>query len=172
MNRTSKIVRLARIDPIKLRLQVPEREAARLRVGMKAIAVVQAYADRRFKGRLTIINPAVDPGSRALTAEALLPNPEGRLLPGMFAIAEIEQTAGEEAVLVPRSAIRRDPNTESYRVWVVEGDRARLRVVQLGRGQEGDWVQVASGIQAGALVAVANLDRLYDGAPVRARPGA
>lgn len=172
MNRTSKIVRLARIDPIKLRLQIPEREAARLRVGMKAIAVVQAYADRRFEGRLTIINPAVDPGSRALTAEAQLPNPEGRLLPGMFAAAEIEQTAGEEAVFVPRSAILRDPNTESYRVYVVEGDRARLRVVQLGRGQEGDWVQVAGGVQAGARVAVANLDRLYDGAPVRARPGA
>jgi multidrug efflux pump subunit AcrA (membrane-fusion protein) len=172
MNRANKIVRLVRIDPIKLRLQVPEVEAAKLRVGMNTTATVQAHSDKRFEGRLTAINPAVDPGSRAITVEASIHNPAGLVLPGMFAAGQIEQPAAEDAVYAPRAAILHDPNTDSYRVYVVEGQVARLRVVQLGKGREGELVQIATGVAAGALLAVGKLDRLYDGAPVRATTGA
>lgn len=172
MNRANKIVRLVRIDPIKLRLQVPELEAAKLRVGMKTTATVQAYPDKRFEGRLTAINPAVDPASRAITVEASMHNPAGSVLPGMFATGQIEQPMAESAVYAPQAAVIHDPNTDSYRVYVVEGERARLRVVQLGKGRDGDLVQIATGITAGALVAVSSLERLYDGAPVRLRTGA
>lgn len=172
MNRANKIVRLVRIDPIKLRLQVPELEAAKLRVGMKTTATVQAYPDKRFEGRLTAINPAVDPASRAITVEATIHNPAGLVLPGMFATGQIEQPTAESAVYVPRAGVLHDPNTDSYRVYVVEGERARLRVVQLGKARDGELIQIATGITAGAVVAVSNLEHLYDGAPVRLRTGA
>lgn len=171
MNRTSKVIRLARIDPIKARLQVPEAEAARLRAGLKVALTARAYPGRRFEGRVTAINPAVDAASRSLTVEATIANPEGLALPGMFAAGQIEQPVENEAVYVPRCAVMRDPNTESYRVYVLEGGRARLRVVQLGKGQEGGLVEVAAGISAGEVVAADNLERLYDGAPVRTKTG-
>jgi RND family efflux transporter MFP subunit len=171
MNRTSKVVRVARIDPIKARLQVPEGEAGKLRVGQKVVLTARAHPGRRFEGRVTAINPAVDAASRSITVEATLANPEGLALPGMFAAGRIEQAAEEEAVYVPRRAVTRDPNTESYRVYVVEGGKARLRVVQLGRGQEGELVEVATGIGAGEAVAASNLERLTDGAQVKAKTG-
>lgn len=96
MNRTNKVIRLVRISPMKLRLQGPEMETAKLRLGMKTTATVHAHPDRRFEAHLTAINTA----SRAITVQAVIQKPERLALPGMFATGQIEQPTAEGAVHV------------------------------------------------------------------------
>ncbi|HXG68797.1 MAG TPA: efflux RND transporter periplasmic adaptor subunit, partial [Blastocatellia bacterium] len=171
VNTQSKIATLLRTNPIKLRLQLPEADAGKVRPGMSVTANVTAFPGKEFSGKVTMINPAIDPASRTITVEAEIQNPANELRPNMFATARINQPEGVTAVLVPRSAVILDPATNSQRVYVIEGDNksdtiARLRVVQTGE-QDGDRVRIVTGVNAGEAVAISNLDQLYDGAKVR-----
>jgi multidrug efflux pump subunit AcrA (membrane-fusion protein) len=166
VTRNTKVITVAKVQPIKANLQVPEAEAARVNVKNPVVATVQAHGNRRFEGAITAVNPAIDPASRAFTAQATFTNKDTALRPGMFATAQIVQGEGRPVTFLPRSAVQVDPNTDSHRVWVINNNTARLRVVQIGR-QEGDQIAVVSGLAESDLVAVTNLDKLYEGAPVR-----
>jgi RND family efflux transporter MFP subunit len=166
VTKSTKVVTVAKIQPIKANLLVPEVEAARVTRTNKVLVTVQAFPDRQFEGTVTAINPAIDPASRAFVAEATFPNTDVALRPGMFATASIVCGDARRVAFLPRAAVQVDPNTDSYRVWVIENDTARLRVVQIGK-QESDVVPITHGLNQGENVAVTNLDKLYDGAPVR-----
>ncbi|HVG18346.1 MAG TPA: efflux RND transporter periplasmic adaptor subunit [Blastocatellia bacterium] len=161
----SKIATVLRINPIKLRLQLPEADAGRVQSGTPVVATVSAYPDKEFAGKVTVINPAIDPVSRTVTVEVDMSNPGNVLRPNMFATARIMQPGGTAGVFIPREAIIKDAATGSARVYVVEGDAARLRVVQVGK-ESGGLVRVASGVNAGEAVATNNLDQLFDGSQV------
>jgi RND family efflux transporter MFP subunit len=163
---SSKIVTVMRLDPIRLRLQVPELDAARLRVGQQVQVAVEALGSREFTGRVTAINPALDPATRATIVEATLRNPEGLVRAGMFAAARIALGETEHGVFVPKAALLADPNTNSYRVFTINGTTARLQVVQPGAEQNGA-VRIVSGLEPGTGVATAGFDQLFDGAVVR-----
>jgi multidrug efflux pump subunit AcrA (membrane-fusion protein) len=162
---SSKIATILKTNPIKLRLQVPELDAARIRAGMPVEATVDAYPDARFQGKVSAVNPAVELTSRAVIVEVNIENPANRIKPGMFATARVLQAESGEGIFVPRSAVLEDPNTNSFRVFVIENDAARLRVVQIGE-QEGNTVRILSGVSAGETLATSNLDQLYEGASV------
>lgn len=162
----SRIATLLRTNPIKLRLQVPEMEVSRVRAGTNVSVSVDAYPDRQFAGQVRAVNPAIDPTSRAITVEADVANPENLLRPGMFATARVTQPGGQQAVYVPRSAVLFDANTNSSRVFVVDGDKVRLIVVQVGE-QENEIVRISSGLAGGETVATSNLEQLFEGASVR-----
>ncbi|HEV7889171.1 MAG TPA: efflux RND transporter periplasmic adaptor subunit [Pyrinomonadaceae bacterium] len=155
-------------NPLKLQLQVPELEAPRVQVGMPVSASVDAYPDRKFAGRVTAVNPAVDPASRSFTVEAAIENPENALRSGMFATARITQPGGGQSVYVPSESVVRDQNTNSYRVFTVKDGAAHLKVVQIG-DEENGWVQILSGVAADEEVAVNNQQQLYEGARVQAQ---
>ncbi|MDX6695513.1 MAG: hypothetical protein QOF02_3116 [Blastocatellia bacterium] len=163
---SSVVATLLRTNPIKLQLQVQESEAPYISSGMGVSLEVDAYKDRKFAGQVTAVNPAIDPVSRAVTIEAAIENSDNALRSGMFATAQIVRKGGNRAVFVPRSAVFSDQNTQSYRVFVIQGDTAKLRVVQIG-GEEGDTVQILSGVNADEIVATSNLQQLYEGARVR-----
>lgn len=160
------VATVLRTDPIRLQLLVPEFEASRLKPGMGVSLEVEAYRDRRFAGRVTAVNPAIDPVSRSITVEADVDNPDNALRAGMYATARLAQPGGARGIFVPRRAVFTDLSTQSYRVFVIDGETARLRVVQIG-GEEGDSVQVISGLQGGETLATGDLQRLYEGARVR-----
>lgn len=163
---SSVVATVLRTNPIKLQLQVQEAEAPYITPGMGISLEVEAFRNRKFAGQVTAVNPAIDPVSRAVTVEAAVENADNALRSGMFATARIVRQGGNTAVFVPRSAVLGDPNTQSYRVFVIQGDTAKLRVVQIG-GEEGDMVQVLSGVNADEVVATSNLQQLYEGARVK-----
>ncbi len=163
---SAKIATILRAHPIKLALQVPEGDAGGLHAGMPVTAQVGAFPGRDFEGKISAVNPAVDPNSRALTIEAKFPNPKLELKPGMFATAHVLLPGSEQAVLVPRGAVLSDPNTDSAQAFVIEDGKARVRVVRLGDPQDG-MVRILSGVSAGETVAVSNLQQLYDGVAVQ-----
>ena len=162
---TSKIATIVRIGSLKLELQTPEQRAAQAHLGDKVIAHVVAYPGRDFAGKVSAINQSVDPNSRAFILEARFNNPDSALKPGMFATARVQQPGGVQAVFVPRGAVIRDKTTDSNQVFVVDGGKAHLRVVQIGDAT-GDTIRIVSGIAAGEVVATNRQNELFEGAPV------
>ncbi|HVF42480.1 MAG TPA: efflux RND transporter periplasmic adaptor subunit [Pyrinomonadaceae bacterium] len=158
-------------NPLKLQLQVPELEAPRVQVGMPVSTSVDAYPDRKFAGRVTAVNPAVDPASRSFTVEAAIENSDNALRSGMFATARITQPGGGQSVYVPSAAVVRDQNTNSFRVFTVKDGAAHLMVVQIG-DEENGWVQILTGVRPDEEVAVNNQQQLYEGARVQAQQAA
>jgi multidrug efflux pump subunit AcrA (membrane-fusion protein) len=165
----NKIVTMVRIGTLKLELQAPEQRAALARIGMAVAAHVSAYPDREFAGKVTAVNPAVDPTSRVFVLEARFDNPGALLRPGMFATARVALPGGENAVFVPRSAVVRDKTTDSWQLFTVERGLAHLRVVMVGETVGGS-IRITSGLGGGETVATGNQTELFDGAPVEPRP--
>jgi RND family efflux transporter MFP subunit len=165
---SSRIATVMKLDPIRLRLQVPELEAGRLRVGQQVDVTVEALAQRALKGRVSAINPALDPSTRATIVEATLSNAQGLVRAGMFATARVALGETAAAVFVPTAALLADPNTNSFRVFTVKDNIARLRIVQPGPEQAGS-VRILSGVDAGDHVATTGFDQLFDGAAVALR---
>lgn len=160
------VATVLRTNPIKLQLQVQEAEVPFITPGMGVSLEVEAHRERKFAGRVTAVNPAIDPVSRAATVEAAVENGDNALRSGMFATARLSRQGGNKAVFVPRAAVVSDQNTQSYRVFVIDKDTAKLRVVQIG-AEEGEWVQILSGVNADETVATSNLQQLFEGALVR-----
>jgi multidrug efflux pump subunit AcrA (membrane-fusion protein) len=166
---SSKIATIVRIGILKLQLQAPEQRAANVRTGMAVTARVSAYPDREFSGKVTAVNPSVDPNSRVFMVEARFDNPGAKLRPGMFATARVLLPGGETGVFVPRRAVIRDKTTDSYQVFTIDRGTARLHVVLAGDG-DGDSIRIASGLAGGETVATSSQSELFDGATVRIGP--
>ena len=162
---SSIVATVLRTNPLKLQLQVAEAEAPFINSGMGVSLEVEAHRNRKFAGQVIAVNPAIDPVSRAATIEAAIENSDNSLRSGMFATARVVRAGGNRAVFVPRAAVLSDQNTQSYRVFVIQGDTAKLRVVQIGT-EEGDTIQILSGVNADEVVATSNLQQLFEGAKV------
>ena len=137
-------------DPLRLRGEVPERFVAQLVVGQDVRGHVEAYPEEVLAGRLSRISAAADPTSRALTVEALVPNPDGRLKVGFFCKAEILTRVDAEALVIPSDALVNFAGVT--RVFVVDEDgTARSREVRTGLSL-GPKVEVIAGLERGERV--------------------
>jgi multidrug efflux pump subunit AcrA (membrane-fusion protein) len=163
----NKIATIVRMGVMKLELQTPEQLAARGKVGMTVLARVAAYPDRDFTGKITAVNPSVDPNSRVFILEAQFENPKGELRPGMFATARVLLPGGESAVFVPRNAVVRDKTTDSYQVFTIDNNTAHLHVVVTGEA-DGGQIRIVNGLAGNETVATSGQNELFDGAPVQA----
>ena len=159
------VAKLLRTNPIKIQIQVAEADIPQVVIGRGVSIEVDAYKNRKFGGVVTAINPALDPTSRAATVEAQIENDNNTLRSGMFATVRITREGGSTGVFVPKSAIYNDQATQSHRVFVIEENVAKLRVVQLGT-EEDEYYQIVSGVNADETVATSGLDQLYEGANV------
>jgi len=167
----SKIATLLLITPIRLELQVPEVNAPQMKLAVPVEAGVPGYPGRIFTGRVTAINPAVDPSSRTFTVIAEFPNTDIALKPGMFATARILLPGSSTGLFVPREAVITDPTTNSSQVYFIRDGRARVAVVQVGATRD-NKVQILSGISPGAMIATNHLSDLFDGMVVKTAPPA
>jgi multidrug efflux pump subunit AcrA (membrane-fusion protein) len=159
------VATLLRTNPIKVQIQVAEADLPFVGVGRGVSIRVDAYGDRRFAGTVSAVNPALDPASRSAVVEALVENGDNALRAGMFATVRINREGGTRMVYVPKTAVFNDLSTQSYRVFVIQENVAKLKVVQLGQ-EEGDAYQIITGVEADETVATSNLNQLYEGARV------
>ncbi len=164
VTRGMKVAEVVRITPLRIELTVPEQFVASVTVGQPVSFAVDAFPGRTFEGNVRFVSPALRADQRALTVEAVVPNSNAQLKPGMFATARIEQNRKEPAVLVPESAVRVVSGTG--RVFVVNGDRAEERIVTTGQKID-TLIEIVTGLKAGERVATANVTQLVDGARVR-----
>jgi RND family efflux transporter MFP subunit len=163
---SSKVVTIVRANPIRLQLQIAALDAEKVAIGMGVLAKVESHGSREFEGKITALNPSIDPNSRSMMVEAKFRNPKMELLPGMFATARVILPGGEEAVMVPRNAVLTDPMLDSVEAFVLEEGKARIRIVRV-EATETSEVRILSGVSAGETVATSELNQLYDGASVK-----
>ncbi len=156
---------LVRVDPLRLRLAVPEREAAGIRVGQPVELAVEGVAEQHT-GHIARISPSISEDNRTLMVEAEVPNADRALRPGGFARARIVVQAGDTAVLIPASAIVTFAGIE--KVVGVEDGKAVEKRVRTGR-KAGDQVEIVEGIKAGEPVIV-QPGNIVTGEPVRVAP--
>jgi len=159
-----KVATIVNLNPLRVRIDIPEQAIPRVHVGESVSVAVSAYPDRSFAGHLARISPSVTATSRTLTVEAEVENPSGELKPGQFATVRILLPQSAPAVLVPQRALR-EISGATY-VFVIKNGRAEQRLVQAGQ-KEGDLVELVSGVAADELVATNNVDQLSDGVTVR-----
>jgi membrane fusion protein, multidrug efflux system len=163
VQRGARVATLVKVDPLRVELTVPETAAASVKRGQRVVFTVQTYPDRSFAGTVAYVGPALRIDSRSLVVEALVPNANGALQPGLFATARIELPALTPALFVPAAAVRTEAGVS--RLFVIKDGRAEQRFVQVGRDASGR-LEMLRGLQTGERVAVDALDRLTDGAPV------
>lgn len=161
---TTKVATVVRINPLRVRIDIPEQAIPAVTVGQSVSVTTSAWPDRNFSGRVARISPNVTPTSRTLTVEAEIENSNGALKPGQFATIRILQQRSDPAVLVPVRAVRTDAGVS--RIFVMKDGYARERVVQIGQ-TEGDLIEIKSGIAAEEIVATSNLELLSEGVAVR-----
>jgi len=159
------VATILRTNPMKIVIQITEADVPFVAVGRGVTVQVDAFPDRSFAGYVSAVNPQVDPTSRAASVEALVNNSDNALKSGMFATVRVVRPGGSTAVFVPKSAIYNDQSTQSFRVFEIQDNVAKLRVVQLGT-EEADSYEILSGIDADKPVATSNLDKLFEGANV------
>jgi membrane fusion protein, multidrug efflux system len=158
-----KVVEVVRITPLRVQLTVPEQFVSEVSVGQAVKLMVDAYPGRTFEGKVRYVSPALRADQRALTVEAVVPNENGELKPGMFATASVQQANKTPAVLVPSSAVQTIAGTS--RVYVLQGDRVEERVVTTGQKLE-PLVEIVNGLKSGEQVATINVSKLIDGMKV------
>jgi len=150
-------------DPLRLELTIPESDLASIHEGVAVNFSVAAFGDEKFTGAIRFISPNVRESSRDLVAEAVVANADGRLRPGMFAVAKLQRSEQNKPV-VPATAVARDDT--AARLFVVGSDnRVQERLVRLGEAK-GDVVAVLSGVKPGETVVVRPGPDVRDGARV------
>lgn len=164
VTRGARVASVMRIDPMRVELTVAGQHLATMAVGRTVTLAVDAYPGRTFTGRIRYVSPAVKTDSRALVVEAVVPNADGALRPGLFATAKIEQASATPAILVPASAVRTVSGTARAYVLAADGT-AEERVVTTGQAV-GDLLEITSGVARGETVASSNVAQLADGVRV------
>ncbi len=166
VTRGAHVATVVRVDPMRVELTVPEQAVALIKDGQPVQISVDAYPGQTFPARVRYVSPSLRADQRALTVEAVAPNHDGRLKPGLFATASIQQPAAAPALLVPATAVETMSGTS--RVYVIKGDKVEERIVTLGE-TVGQQVEMTSGVVKGDTVATAPKGHLSDGMDVRAR---
>lgn len=170
------------IDPMYVNFTQPASEALKLRSAFEQGRLQRAAGNGAASvrlvledgteypraGRLLFTDLTVDPTSGQITLRAQVPNPEGKLLPGLYVRVRLEQAKAGSAFLLPQQAVTRSAQGDTVMVVGADG-KVASRKVRIGGEQEGQWV-VLEGLQAGEQVMVDGFQKLRPGAPVKAVP--
>jgi RND family efflux transporter MFP subunit len=163
-----RVVRLADLDTVEIRVEVPERYYVRLTPGSAAPAVIDALPDRILDGSIFALVPNADRDARTFPVLVRAANPDGRVGAGMLARVTLTLAGGEEALLIPKDAVVRQAQHEI--VFVVESDTVRAVTVRTGRSI-GNRVEVHGELVAGDSVVVRGNERLAPGQRVAVEAG-
>lgn len=161
----SKMLLLSRTGATRLVIEPDERNLARLKVGQKAVASSEAFADQRFDAQVQTIAPAVDPLRGTIEVHLAVPSPPDYLRPHMTVSVEVTVGGKDESTLVPRKAVR-GLATDAPFVLAIKGGKVEKLPVVLGiRGDE--RVEITSGLDEDAVLVADEVIQLAPGDRVR-----
>ena len=160
------IVSLQSLAPMFVDFSLPQQDFARLRDGLKVLAVSDSYPTNQFEGEISAINPDLDATTRSVRVRARFENPGDLLRAGMFARVTVVLPQSNAFLVIPATAILSAPYGDS--VFLVNGASnlvVQQTFVRTGRSR-GDFVSVQSGLKAGDRVATAGIFKLRNGLSV------
>jgi membrane fusion protein, multidrug efflux system len=167
------VVQLQSLNPIYVNFGLPQQALGQVRVGRSLRVTSEDMVGKVFSGRVTALDSVVDQTTRNVQVQATLPNPEGKLHPGMFVQVEVVEGTSRPVITLPASAISyapygdsvfvitdlKDPQGKAYR-------GVRQQFVKL-QGSRGDQVAVVSGLNPGDEVVTSGVFKLRNGAAVQ-----
>lgn len=158
------ILTLVRQSPLRVRLEVPERLAARVERG-QMIEVRLESAPVVRTGRVVRLSPAIEAQGRSLLIEGEIPNPDGVLRPGSFVQGTITLNPNAQGIAVPRDAVLGFAGTE--RCFVVNNGALEARIVKTGRRLDDNQIEILDGLAAGDRLVSPASDRMTTGQKVK-----
>ncbi|WP_227742947.1 efflux RND transporter periplasmic adaptor subunit [Burkholderia gladioli] len=162
------VVTLQALDPMFLDFYLPQQTLGQIRVGQAVLVTVDAYPGKTFTGKVTSMNSKIDASSRMLQVRASLANPDGALLPGMFATAGVTSGEPQSLVTIPQTAVAYNPYGSL--VYVVQSGKdaqgksqasVRQQFVTTGETR-GDQVSILKGLKAGDVIVTAGQLKLHN----------
>jgi len=159
----SQLLWIVKSDPIKLSFTVPEKEVGKLKTGQDVMFKVDSFPDKEFTGRLSTIYPSLEEKTRTLQVEALVPNRDAKLKPGLFAKVTLYTGPSRDLVVVPITAVLYEDSL--VKVFIVEGDRAKEKPVKIG-SKYGEYLEIVEGLQKGETVVVVGQNNLAEGVKI------
>lgn len=139
------VARLVRVSPLRMKAEVPERDASGVAVGQPVIVRTDDVGGEA-RGRVARVSPVISEANRVLVVEVEVDNSAGRLKPGRFARAEISTGGGASAVLVPAESVVTFAGIR--KVYAVRDGKAIERTIVTGRTSDGQ-IEVTEGLGAG-----------------------
>jgi membrane fusion protein, multidrug efflux system len=171
LNTGDKVVTLQAVDPVYVDFKLPQQQLAKISNGQAVNLTTDAFPDLKFTGKINAIDPRVDAGTRNFQAEATIPNPERRLMPGMFARVAVLAGDTQRYLTLPQTSVTYNP----YGATVFLAHRkpggtdkeliAQQSFVTLGPTR-GDQVAVLKGVKEGDLVVTSGQLKLNNGTPL------
>ena len=155
------------VDPVKITFSAPEKNYSAIQTGQKVSFSVDAWPGEAFSGEVYAVSPRIDQNTRNFEAKATIPNPAGKLRPGMFARVSIVTDTQTGALVVPEQAIVQ--RGDDSHVFAVRDGKAVFQKVTLGLRSAGSVV-ITAGLAAEDSVVTAGIMKLRDGAAVMASP--
>jgi membrane fusion protein, multidrug efflux system len=162
---------IARVDPLRVYVSVPQAYAPNMRVGMKANVTLQEFPGQKFLGTVARTADAIDPATRTLNTEVDVPNKDGKLLPGSFGQVHFATGTSVPRITIPVNAMLF--RSEGPQVAVVDKDSTvHLRPIGIGR-DFGATLEILSGIEVSDQIVINPSDSLEEGQKVHvAKPSA
>src|SRR3954470_20867056 len=163
----TRITTLDDLSRVRLDFAVPENLLGQLQPGQIVRAASAAYGQQAFEGRVSVIDPRVDPVTRTVRLTAEFPNPDEALKPGMFLSVALTVNARNDAVVIPEEAVVGEGLR--HLVYVVKDNVVERRVVRIGQRQEGR-VEIVEALQPGETIIVRGVQRVRPGLTVTPKP--
>ncbi|MEF9674173.1 efflux RND transporter periplasmic adaptor subunit [Pseudomonas sp. PCH446] len=144
------LARINGLGSVWLDTSIPEAQATWVQVGAPVSVALSAYPGQTLAGKVVAVLPSVDPQNRTLTLRSQLPNPDGKLRPGMFASVRLADPDPSPRLLVPGEAVIRT-GKRTLVMLAQDGGRYQPREIRIGRESAGR-VEVLDGLSEGQKV--------------------
>lgn len=159
------LFRVAQAGQLRIYVNLPQSESAAVRTGQRASLTVPEIPGRAFAGTVTRTSSALDPASRTLLAEVQVSNPDGALMPGMYAQVDLSIPRSHPSLLIRGDTLV--VRADGPQVAVVGPDgKVHFTRIQLGR-DFGDRLEALSGLEEGQQIVVNPGDAVREGATVK-----
>jgi RND family efflux transporter MFP subunit len=149
---------------LRVYVNVPQPYSLACVPGLPATLTLEQFPNRSFEGKVVRTAKAIDLTSRTLLVEVDVPNPKGELYPGAYAQVHFMIKNAQPALIIPVGALMF--RSEGLRVGIVQGDKAKLVPITIGR-DDGRTVEVVGGLTPSDQVIISPPDSLIDGETVR-----
>lgn len=173
LNPGNKIVTLQSLDPIYADFYIPQQQLVLLKMNEPVILISDSFPGTQFSGKITTIEPKIDPATRNVEVEATISNPQQQLLPGMFATLKINTGSPQRYLTLPQSAISFNPYGDIVYIVKQTGTDpsgkpllvAEQTFVTLGETR-GDQVAILTGLKEGDEVITSGQLKLNNDSPI------
>ena len=133
LNSGTTIVTVQQIDPVLVDFFLPQKDLAELKVGLRTVLALDAFAGKTFEGEINAISPKVDNDTRNVQVEAKVPNPDGQLTPGMFATVSVDVGTKQRYLTLPQTAVVYNPYGETVFVVTKKGDLDKAQAAEAAK---------------------------------------